>query len=151
MWMWCGWQLLGGRGVGSLNRSTNIQTCTAGVWLLITGFTSSSYQCLGPMVVCTKLLSQFNQLSVFAAPSLCNNIYYLSLCVYVCVWREGQRANEGGYMKGIPRAEWGIKVADDSSDPSLSIFIRKLKAINSYLTAEPLVHLLNPPVSLLSL
>lgn len=130
---------LSSKGDGEFNRSTSIQThtCTAGVWPLITRLTNSSYQCLGPSAICTESLSQFNQHSGIVTPSLCSGIYYLRLCLHVCEGgvKEQRRVSK---WKGFPESR-GIKVADGSTSLSLFVFVGQLKAINFYLTAEPLV------------
>lgn len=64
---------------------------------------------------------------------------YVCVCLYVCVKEEGvKEQGRESKWKGFPELR-GIKVTDGFSDLSFSIFVRKLKAINSYLTAEPLV------------
>lgn len=68
-------------------------------------------------------------------------IVCVRVCVCMCVSvvgvgvREQRRKSK---WKGFPELR-GIKVADGFSDLSFSIFVRKLKVINSYLTAEPFV------------
>lgn len=130
MWTRYGWHLIfAEKGDGEFIRRPNIQThtCTDGVWLLITSLTNSSYQCLGPSSVWVTFPVQ---------SALCDcSKHLLSLFVFACVWRWVKEQRRVSQWKGFPDLR-GIKVADGFTN--LLFFVRKLKAINCYLTAEPL-------------
>lgn len=110
--------------MGLTGAQTSRQTCADGVWPLITGLANSSYQHLGPSAVCTESLSQLNQHSVKATPSLRSGIYYLRLCLRLC---EGGVKEQRRVSKGFTE----LKVAGGFSNLSFFVVIRK-QAIKLY-------------------